>query len=152
MDTDVFTVDHVVMDFEGETKADVLNKVAELGFERGIADSKEQILEGLLERESLLPTGVGKKVVIPHCKSVNIKQPSVFVMRLKHEVDWESADEDQAKLVLGILVPDSSSNLHLKILSKLAKNLLKDDFISHLQSATSEEEMFTIVHQVLVSE
>ncbi|GIM30604.1 PTS mannose transporter subunit IIAB [Clostridium polyendosporum] len=149
---EIFKLENIMLDLSCDKKVDILKAIAQLAFEKGVADSSEQILKGLLDREALVSTSVGKNVAIPHCKSTDIKKAGLFVIRLQNLVYWEGEDNDTVKFVFSILVSDQSNNLHLKLLSKLAKNLLHDDFLESLNSASTEEELFSTINAILTGE
>ena len=126
-----------------ETKEEVLKLVSEIAFKDEIVKSKEEYFNGLLAREEECTTGFGKGFAIPHCKSSTVNKASVIVLKLDNEVEWESMDDKPVNFVLALAVPDTEAGTtHLKILSKIARFLMDDEFTMKLESSKSEEEIY----------
>src|SRR5699024_11727047 len=85
-------------------------------------------------------TGVPGKVAIPHCRSAAVSEPTLAFARLSQAVDFAGPDGD-AELVFLIAAPEGGGKAHLKILSKLARALVRQDFLDALRTASSEEEI-----------
>ena len=52
-------------------------------------------------------------------------------------------------MVFLIAVPDDAGKQHLKLLSKLARAIMKEDFRARLESATTKEEAVSIISSAL---
>ena len=52
-------------------------------------------------------------------------------------------------MVFLIAVPEDAGKQHLKLLSKLARAIMKDDFRTRLQSAASKDEAVDIISSAL---
>ncbi|HBF8940243.1 TPA: PTS sugar transporter subunit IIA, partial [Clostridioides difficile] len=92
------------------------------------------------EKES--STNMGNLIAIPHAKSNVVNQPVMMYLR----TDREITDNDGQKLrsFFMIAVPESGSDEHLKIISKLATYLMEENFLKHLLSAETPYEILSI--------
>ncbi|MDU4880204.1 MAG: fructose-specific PTS transporter subunit EIIC, partial [Clostridioides difficile] len=81
-------------------------------------------------------------IAIPHAKSNVVNQPVMMYLR----TDREITDNDGQKLrsFFMIAVPESGSDEHLKIISKLATYLMEENFLKHLLSAETPYEILSI--------
>ncbi|HSO14872.1 MAG TPA: fructose-specific PTS transporter subunit EIIC, partial [Arthrobacter sp.] len=68
--------------------------------------------------------------------------------RLNPKVDF-GAKDGPADLVFFIAAPDGADQEHLKLLSKLARSLIKKDFTTALRNASSREEIVELVDGAL---
>lgn len=119
----------VFLNLDLEKKEEVLKFISNKAFEMNIVESEERLFKELIEREEKYPTAVEELIAIPHSKSTNIKEAKLFFIKLKNKIDWNSPDNYKVKVLFTILVPESGAqNEHIAILSKVAVNLLEEDF------------------------
>ncbi|MCX8084607.1 MAG: cation:proton antiporter [Calditerrivibrio sp.] len=81
----------------------------------------ETIKNLVLERESLMPTGIGNGVAIPHARVEGIKKPIIAVGISEIGIDFGSRDGDAAHLIFLILTPKQDTQVQLEILADIAK-------------------------------
>ena len=65
-------------------------------------------------------------------------------------IEW-AAGEDPTRLVFLIAVPEDAGKKHLKLLSTLARSLMKDTFRSELYAARTRAEVSDVVRGVLTT-
>ena len=65
-------------------------------------------IDGLQERESLGPTGVGNGIAIPHGKLKELSQITGLFARLETPVDFEALDDQPVDLVFLLLAPEGA--------------------------------------------
>ena len=106
------------------------------------------VTKAALERESKHSTGVGHGVAIPHARTSGVNVPTLAFARLPKGITWADG-EDLTTMVFLIAVPEDAGKQHLKLLSKLARAIMQDDFRARLQSATSKEEAVDIISTTL---
>ena len=97
-------------------------------------DTRAQLLERLIERESALSTGIGKGIAIPHPREqlTDIPCPMVCICFLEHPVDYKAIDNQPESVLFFLLCP--SLKLHLHLLSALSFCLRDGQFTSFLKS------------------
>jgi PTS system fructose-specific IIC component len=109
-------------------------------------------LDGLLAdaiaRENKTATGIPGGIAIPHCRSAEVTAPTLAMARLAPKVDF-GAKDGPADLVFFIAAPEGADQTHLKLLSKLARSLMKKDFVASLRAARTEQEIVGIVDGAL---
>lgn len=130
------------------SKEDVINKIVDKGIEIEAieAGSEEGVYEAFLKREDQGTTGLVDGFAIPHAESTDITFPALLIYKLENPVEWESMDGDPINFVFGILVPsEQKGTAHLKILSEIAKMLMKKDAKAELAAADSEESIMNTI-------
>ncbi|EAG7073473.1 PTS sugar transporter subunit IIA [Listeria monocytogenes] len=109
----------------------ILQLVNILGKADYLAD-KSLFEQAVLERERTLFTYIGHEIGLPHAQSSGVKEPCVVVGKLSKPVKW-TEEEEFVQIVFLIAVPrDNQNNLHLKVLSNLARLLMHEDFRTKL--------------------
>lgn len=109
------------------------------------------VVTAALEREEKSTTAVGHGVAIPHARTADVAVPTLAFTRLASPVDWDAPDGEPVDLVFLIAVPEDAGKQHLKILAKLARALMKEDFRESLRTAESEAQVVALVDDLGVA-
>lgn len=121
---------------EGENIADILSNAVKI-IKLPDDCNREEVLELLLERESMVPTTIGKGIAFPHPRNPIIQesiQESISIIFLNQEIKYPSPDEIPLHTVF--LIFSSNAKRHLEILSKLTFACRDIDFINMLKQRT----------------
>ncbi|WP_288211738.1 fructose-specific PTS transporter subunit EIIC [uncultured Corynebacterium sp.] len=146
-DKPLVAVDTISLDKDlGSSSEEVIRSMVKLTSSR-MSDA-EAVASAALKRESTRSTGVGHGVAIPHARSAGVKVPTLAFARLPHGVTW-AAGEDPTTLAFLIAIPDNAGKQHLKLLSKLARSIMKEDFRAQLHGAKTRKEAADIISKVL---
>ena len=78
---------------------------------------QQQLLQDLEKREKEDATGVDDGIVIPHCSSSAVIKPTIAIMILDFEIDWQSLDNKPADLIFMIVTLAKGGEEHLQALS-----------------------------------
>lgn len=144
----LMTTELVALDADlGATKADVIESLARLVADAGRADAAG-LTRDAMEREGKAATGLPGGFAIPHCRSAAVSQSSLAFARLANPVDF-GAKDGPADLVFLIAAAEGGDADHLKLLTKLARALVKKEFLASLRAATSKQEIVALVDDVL---
>ena len=82
-----------------------------------------RVVEALLEREGLGPTGVGHGVALPHARLQGLDRVRGLFIRLDKPLEFDSIDRQPVDLVFCLLAPDVSGVEHLKALALVSRTL-----------------------------
>lgn len=130
--------DLILLDVDIKSKEDVLDNIAFLLEKDNRLYSRELFLKDVYLREKELSTSMGLNMAIPHAKSEGVKVASLVFLRLKNEIVWN--EKDKVKFIFGIAVPkNNEDNIHLKILSNLARKLINKEYVSYLEEAEDKK-------------
>jgi fructose PTS system EIIBC or EIIC component len=132
----------------GATPAGVIRHLAELVVAAGRATEVDGLYTDAITRENKTSTGIPGGLAIPHCRSAAVIEPTLAFARLAPPVDFGEPDAP-ADLVFFIAAPEGADQSHLKLLSKLARSLMKPEFTASLRSARSADEVVAIVTSVV---
>jgi PTS system fructose-specific IIC component len=147
--TQLITTELVELDQNlGNAPEAVIRHLASKVAAAGRATEVEGLFADAYAREQKTATGIPGGIAIPHCRSAAVTEPTLAMARLNPKVDF-GAKDGPADLIFFIAAPDGADQAHLKLLSKLARSLIKKDFTAALRNASSREEIVDLVDGAL---
>ncbi len=147
--TQLITTDLVRLDAQlGSDKQSVIRSLAALVAGAGRTHDVDQLVRDALAREETSPTGLKGGIAIPHCRTAAVSEPTLAFARVSPPVHF-GAKDGPADIVFLIAAPDGGDAVHLTILTKLARALVKPAFTEGLRTAASAEEVVELVDGVL---
>ncbi|OWY81313.1 fructose-specific PTS transporter subunit EIIC [Rhodococcus sp. BUPNP1] len=132
----------------GSDKNSVIAALAERLAANGRASDADALTAAVLEREAKSATGLPGGIAIPHARSEAVTTPSLGFARLSPKADF-GAPDGPADLVFLIAAPEGAGGDHMKLLTALARALVRPDFVASLRAAASAEEVIALVEDVL---
>ncbi|WP_349270272.1 PTS lactose transporter subunit IIC [Mycolicibacterium parafortuitum] len=145
----IITGDLVLLDtaVDGGKQA-VIRRLAEALAGAGRTNDAEGLIGAAMAREEQSATGLPGGIAIPHCRSPYVDTPTIGFARLKPGVDF-GAPDGPADLAFLIAAPDSGGQEHMKLLSSLARALVRKDFVEALRAATTADQIVELVDGVV---
>lgn len=110
-------------------------------------DHKE-LVRVLIERERLGSTGIGKGIGIPHGKLKGLESLVLGFGLSRKGVDFDAMDGKPTHIFFLLLTPESSTDLHLKLLARISKILKGESFTQKIQQAADKEEVINLIQGV----
>ncbi|MGK9147386.1 fructose-specific PTS transporter subunit EIIC [Plantibacter flavus] len=149
MSTPLITTGLVALDADlGTDRAGVIRALAELVVAEGRATDTDALFADAWARESKTDTGIPGGIAIPHCRSAAVTVPTLAMARVSPLVDFGS-DDGPADLLFFIAAPDGADQAHLALLSKLARSLIKPEFVASLREAPDAAAIVALVDGAL---
>lgn len=127
------------------TKLEIFDLIADCIVNKFENLDKKELVNGLIDRENISSTGFENGIAIPHTKLDGLKAPQIIVVR-NTNINWPSVDGSNVELVVAILVPSGEQNLHLGVLSNLARNFVNPEFTNALKNGTLDEAYETLTN------
>jgi PTS system fructose-specific IIC component len=147
INTDLVMLDINVGAAGGDKQAVIGRLVSGLADAGRTADT-EGLMAAAMAREEQSATGLPGGIAIPHCRSPYVDTASIAFARLDPAVDF-GAPDGPADLAFLIAAPEAGGAEHMKLLSSLARALVRKDFVEALRNATSSGEIVELVDGVL---
>lgn len=145
--TELLTVDRIKIPLEATTKDDLLRElVGVLGHVRR-GDEQEEILRAVRERESVLSTGIGHGVAIPHGKSAAISELRMAAGRVASPVDFDALDGQPVELLFLLVGPETAAGPHIKALSRISRIVRRDEVRDRLIAARTADEFLKALQE-----
>jgi mannitol/fructose-specific phosphotransferase system IIA component (Ntr-type) len=139
--SDLLRSDNVLYNLEVDSKDDLIKKLVGTLAAHLDKEITLRATRAVLERESIMSTGVGKGLGIPHAKINGIERNYAAFARLKTPLDYGSIDDEAVKLVFLLVGPEGQSSIHIKLLSRISRLMNNDHFRSSIEKAESADEI-----------
>jgi len=142
---DILTAARIQLEASATSKKRALESVSELitiGME---TPGTKEIFECLVGRERLGSTGLGHGVALPHARVPGLAGATGAFLRLREPVAYDAPDGQPVDLLFGLLVPEASTEQHLRILAELAENFADADVRKRLRNAVSAQEISALL-------
>ena len=145
----IITRDLVLLDtdVEGDKQAAIAKLVGALA-DAGRTSDPDGLIGAAMAREEQSATGLPGGIAIPHCRSPYVDTPTIGFARLAPKVDF-GAPDGPADLAFLIAAPESGGQDHMKLLTALARALVRKDFVESLRNAGSADEVVELVDGVV---
>lgn len=149
--TDLITPQLVRLDADlGADKDAVIRSLAGVVAEAGRTGDTDQLIADAMAREATSATGLPGGIAIPHCRTPAVDEPTLAFARLSPGVEF-GAKDGPADLVFLIAAPAGGDATHLKLLTQLARALVKADFTNGLREARTPENVVELVSSVVTA-
>ncbi|MGB3147355.1 MAG: PTS sugar transporter subunit IIA [Paracoccaceae bacterium] len=103
------------------------------------------IVDALLERETLGPTGVGHGVALPHARTHATAKVSGVFIRLEKPMDFEAVDRIPVDLIFALIAPAGAGVDHLKALALVSRTLRDEAVRSTLRQNTDPSAIYAVL-------
>lgn len=137
----------MIFDLKAKSKEGVLKELIHILKENGIVDDEEGFYEVVKKREDDFSTGIGFGLAIPHGKSTLVKKTAVVFGKSRSGIDFNSMDGNPAYIFFLIATPDTTDNIHLKILAELSRLLMHEEVRKALIEAETPEEVINAFYK-----
>ena len=147
---EIFAKDLVKIDYYAINKESLITDMVEFLYDKHIVDNVDSFLTSILERESIMSTGIGNHVAIPHTRSDSVKQLAIAVYILKNEIDYNAVDDKPVKVVFLIAVPHEMKKEYMLLLAAISNFLTDDKNHSNLLKAKSTDEVYNLLRGIIL--
>lgn len=137
--------DTILLDANFKKRSEVFEYFAETLYEARLIIDKEDLINGLNDKEKEISTAIGYQIAIPHIQSKSVLYPIVSFIRSKEEIDWENEEDSKVKLIFLIAVPKDLINEHIHILAAISRKIMKEEVRARLLKMESPEEIYEIL-------
>lgn len=103
------------------------------------------VVDGLQERESLGPTGVGHGIALPHARLEDVDRIVGLFLRLEKPLDYDSVDRQPVDLIFALLAPKDSGVDHLKALALVSRTMRDPAVVAKLRANSDPGKLYAIL-------
>ena len=82
---------------------------------------------------------------IPHARIEGIDDAKIIILKLNQAIDFNSTDNIKVDIIISLLVPKDSNDVHIKLLSNIATLLNKEVFRDQLRQANIASDVIKII-------
>ncbi|MGE5340628.1 MAG: phosphoenolpyruvate--protein phosphotransferase [Candidatus Omnitrophota bacterium] len=147
---DLITEDLIVLDSGAETRDEAIRESVNMLEVAGRIENSDDVEDAIVQREAIHSTHIGFGIAIPHCQSSRIHINSIVFLRTRSPISWDGPDSDPVDMVflLAVRCP-SPDNDHLKILSRLSRKLMDDDYRAQLRNARTPGDVMGCINECI---
>lgn len=110
------------------------------------------VVECLLERESLGPTGVGHGVALPHARLQGLERVQGLFLRVKKPLDFDSVDRQPVDLIFALFAPEAAGVEHLKALALVSRTLRDESICAKLRANDDPATIYAILTEAATAQ
>ena len=143
--TDILSPDYIACAATPASKKRALEEISELIAGNISPLSPDDIFDSLLSRERLGSTGIGHGVAIPHGRVHNVDKTVGAFLQLSNGIDFDAVDNQPVNLLFALLVPEESTDEHLKVLATLAEMFNDEAFCKQLAEAATPGDIYNLL-------
>ena len=103
------------------------------------------IVDALITRESLGPTGVGHGVALPHARLEGLEEVVGAFVLLDKPIDFSSVDRQPVDLAFALFAPENAGVEHLKALALVSRTLRNNATCNKLRANLDAGTLYTIL-------
>lgn len=141
----VFNPKTICVNLESEEKEEVFEELVEKVVALKPNLNRQNILNAILERESLMSTGIKEGIAVPHGKLDEIDEVMGVVGISKSGIDYEALDNKPVHLVFLLLSSKNNAEFHLRVLRHLSTVIEANGFVVELMEQTDADGVYQII-------
>ncbi len=142
--SDLLDTTNVIPDLSAGSKEEAINSLVHTLGARLDEDSVAAVRKAVMERESIMSTGVGKGLAIPHGKCRQLSQTYAAFGKLRKPVNYDSIDGEPVMILFLLVGPESQNSIHIKMLSRISRLLNSSSFREKLLKSNETEKIIEL--------
>jgi fructose PTS system EIIBC or EIIC component len=145
--TELLSAERIRIPLRANTKDELLEELVNVCADCNDIEDREDVLRAVRERESVLSTGIGHGVAIPHGKSAAVDELRMAAGRSDVPLDFDALDGEPVQLFFLLVGPESAAGPHIKALSRISRLVRRDEVRERLLAAQSAEEFLQALQE-----
>lgn len=143
--TELVTPQRIKVPLQSTSKDDLLRELVELLARSDGVKDVDDVLRAVRERETVLSTGIGSGVAIPHGKSSAVSRLRLVAGTTGEAVDFDALDGQPVRLFFLLVGPETAAGPHIKALSKISRLVRKESVRENLLAAGDADEFYRVL-------
>lgn len=145
---DHMSAEHIFLRELLKDKDAVLRFAARKFAQTGVTQNWAEAHDLMAARENLMSTGIGKGIGIPHAECPSVAKAAVVLVCPQQAVDFKALDNKPVDIIIAMVIPPKSRNLHLRLLARISRLCKNSQFIHAVRSAKNAEELFARIQDI----
>ena len=144
--SELLNTNAITLRLKAQTKKEALVELAELLESAHGFNSQGEILDRVMRRESMMTTGIGNGVAIPHGKARSVDRMVAACAVAPEGLDFESEDGRPVYLLVLFVSPENATTLHVRVLANLSRLLKEESVRKTLREAKTPQAFMAALH------
>lgn len=146
--SDLITPALVTTDLAATDTRAAIDELAQLFEADGRVTDRDAYVDAVWAREQETGgTGMESGIAIPHGKSEAVTRASLAFGRSSAGLDFGAEDGTPSDLIFLIAAPKGEDDLHVRVLSRIARKLIHESFRTSLREADSPQAIVDIIER-----
>ncbi|NOT34811.1 MAG: PTS sugar transporter subunit IIA [Candidatus Eisenbacteria bacterium] len=107
--------------------------------------SQGELLDRVLRRESMMSTGIGNGVAIPHGKARAVDRMVASCAIARNGIDFEAVDGEPVNLLILLVSPENVAAPHVRVLANISRLLREESVRGQLRDAANPDEFMAML-------
>ncbi len=142
--SDLLDTTNVIPDLSAGSKEEAINNLVDTLGSRLDKETIASVRKAVMERESIMSTGVGKGLAIPHGKCRQLSETYAAFGKLRKPVNYDSIDGEPVVILFLLVGPESQNSIHIKMLSRISRLLNSSSFREKLLKSNESEKILEL--------
>lgn len=143
---DLITPDRIV-DLNGTSKDEVLKEMVEVLDKAPEVTDKEAFHRAILDRESILSTGIGLGIAVPHAKISSVTGLVAALGKTKRGINYGALDDQAVHIVVMIGANDAQQSDYIRALARVTLLLKNEKIRTAIVNADSPNNVYDILKE-----
>ena len=143
---DLITKDRIV-ELKGTTKDDVLEELVDALAGAQEVEDREAFFRAILDRESILSTGIGLGIAVPHAKIPSVKTLVAALGKTKRGINYGALDDQPVHIVVMIGANDAQQADYIRALARVTLLLKNEKIRDAIIGAESPDRVYDILKE-----
>lgn len=144
---DIFSPKMINLNLLSEEKDEVLEELVELFVAEHSSADRANVLQTVLEREEKMSTGIMHHIAVPHGRTDAVDGVYGVIGISREGIDYEALDDAPVHLFIMLISSTHDSEVHLRVLRRLALILEQKNFYADIMNASSSEDALSIINR-----
>ena len=128
-----------------ETRDEAIDALIDVLDQSGKLPDKKNFRRAIFDRETLVSTGIGMGIAVPHAKLKEFSNFSIAIgIQQKKGLEWNALDTAPVRIIFMIAGPDNKQSEYLQILSQLTSAIKDVNLRKALLKADSAQEVLSL--------
>jgi mannitol/fructose-specific phosphotransferase system IIA component (Ntr-type) len=145
--TELILPETVVTGLPSSSRDELLAGVVQDLHTKGLIDDPESTIRDLLARETVMSTGVGYGVAIPHAYTDGVARLIAGLYRTLDPIPVGAPDEVAVDLFFVVLGPKESRRDHIRVLARISRLIGHADFREDLRRAEHADAVTAVLRR-----
>lgn len=142
---DYLTKECISFSLTATNKADAITELAQILYAGKKIQDVDSFVKAVNKREQEFTTGIGGGIAIPHGKSDVVTSACIAYGKSRKGVAWDSLDNHPVYAIFMLAIPDEEDEVHLDMLSKLARKLMHKEVQESIHQALQIEDFYEAI-------
>ena len=129
------------------SKREALDRLVDAVSSTGAVKNVEAFRRAVHERESIMSTGIGQGIAIPHVRAEAITTPTVGVAVAPRGIDYDTLDNEPVYVIVMFAMPAGAQKEYLGLLAQVMQALKDKNLKDRLLACNTAAEVLVVLDE-----